>query len=373
MAIDPKLLERLSQPIIDIYNELEIELINEIAQLLARDPGLLERDQILEWQVEKLSQLVPLNRRIAQIIARKTGVTPELVQELFRKVSLDAIDENERLLLQAFEQGALEISEPPVSAANDLSILQILESYQSQTQNIFNLTNATLLAQTDQFYRDVIAQTVADVLAGVRTPQQALKSTLTRWSDRGIPALVDRAGRRWGAQEYISMVIRTTSNNVANEMQESRFDSWGVDLIEISSHAGARPLCAPYQGKIFSRSGRHQRYPSLSSTSYGQPAGLFGVNCGHVMYPYIEGLSRKTYNPYPKKRNEEIYKQSQEQRRLEREIRKAKRRLAAMEALGDEEGIKQAKELLKRRNDAMKAFIEATGRTRRRDRERVIT
>lgn len=372
MAIDPNLLTRLSQPMVNIYNDLEIQLIQAVSRLLSRDPQLLTSESIMQWQIEKLALMGSLTRETARIISNNTGISDDMIWELFQTLGLDAIEEEEHLLLEAYGQGLLALDEPPVFAAQDSIILQILESYQSQARNIFNLTNATLLSQTSQFYRDVIARTTADVLAGIETPRQALRSSLAQWSERGIPALVDRSGRRWGAQEYVTMVIRTTANNVVNEMQDARFDAWGVDLIEISSHLGARPLCAPYQGRIFSRSGQSGRYPAFSTTSYGHPAGLFGVNCGHRQYSYIPGFSRKTYQPYPKRRNDEIYEQSQKQRSLERSIRRAKRRLGAMEAWGDETGINRAKTLLKRRQKAMRDFIDETGRTRRRDREQVV-
>ena len=58
--------------------------------------------------------------------------------------------------------------------------------------------------------------------------------------------------------------------------------------------------------------------------SYGDPAGLFGCNCRHAFYPYQPG-TEKTYKPYPKKENDKVYELSQQQRKLERNIRQAKR------------------------------------------------
>src|SRR5574344_1273551 len=109
--------------------------------------------------------------------------------------------------------------------------------------------------------------------------------------------------------------------NATTESQIERMDELDEDLIEVSSHAGARPLCAPYQGHVYSRTGKSTQYPSLDSTSYGEPAGLFGINCGHVMYPYFPG-TKQTYKPTDdESQNVEDYKESQKQRQIERSIR----------------------------------------------------
>src|SRR5690606_668684 len=109
----------------------------------------------------------------------------------------------------------------------------------------------------------------------------------------------------------------------------------GNDLVEVSAHDGARPLCEPYQGRIFSLSGNHPDYPALADTSMGDPAGLFGVNCGHVKYPYIEGISRQRYKPRDPEVNDRQYENSQKQRYLERQIRYAKREQMMLEEIGD--------------------------------------
>jgi len=259
----------------------------------------------------------------------------------------------------------------PPAVAESTALAAILTAYQQQAMTTFNLVNTTMLQQAEQAYIDVLNQTVGKVLTGVQTPQQALRETVSRWAEHGIPALIDRKGRKWTTEAYVNTVMRSMSNKIANDMQDVRMDEYGVDLIEVSSHLDARPKCAPYQGRIYSRSGRHPKYPPLSSTSYGDPAGLFGINCRHVKYPYIEGVSKQRFHPYDLKEVSKAYKQSQKQRYLERKIRQAKRELKMMEALGDQEGIKAAKAKVRERQARMRAFINETGRARRYDREQV--
>lgn len=369
MAVNFTRLEELSQPVIDIYNEMQTAMLINIVKRLVGHEELLV-DDTTTWQVFKLNQLGGLTQENIQLIAGIAGVGVRDLVNMLRETGIEALGANESFLEVAKRKGA-DLNQPP-SVREDPTIRNILGAFQRQARDTLNLVNATMLEQSQQIYRDIINRTTAEVLAGIKTPQQALRSTIKQWARKGIPALIDRSGRQWSAEGYISMVTRTMGNRVANEMQEARFDAWGVDLVEVSSHGGARPRCAPYQGRIYSRSGSHSRYPSLSSTSIGHPAGLFGINCRHFRYPYFEG-TRKTFHPYPQKENEEQYKQSQRQRYLERRIRAAKTELKAMEALGDEQGIKEARALVRRRQAEMRVFIEETGRTRRRDREQIYS
>ena len=167
------------------------------------------------------------------------------------------------------------------------------------------------------------------------------------------------------------MDLRTTMGNTARAAQDARCDEWGIQLIEVSSHNGARPKCAPYQGRIFSRDGSRGvtrdldgdriEYIPLSETSYGEPDGLFGINCGHQQYPFIPGASVRRYYPYPEEENAEHYRELQGQRTLERKIRADKRECMMLQETGDEEGLRKAAGQLKADRQKYAAYSEAHG------------
>jgi len=69
--------------------------------------------------------------------------------------------------------------------------------------------------------------------------------------------------------------------------------------------------------------------------------------------------------------NREIYAQSQQQRRIENQIRTSKREIRKWEAAGDTQQVQRYKEQLAQNNARMKEFIKESGRTRRTNRERI--
>lgn len=373
MALPPDKLQQLSIFVVDIYNAIEEELLLNMARMLKYDRELLltadNFDQYQHWRIVQLNKLGKLNQQQMNTIARHSGKTAEEVRKMLEGAGFTAVEQHEPLYQEAVQIGSLAAAPAMHTSA---ALIGILNTYEQQALDTLNLVNTTMLKQSQQVYLYVLNTTVGKLLGGVITPQQALRQTVSEWAQRGIPALIDKAGRRWSTESYVSMVARSTSQNVANEMQMKRADEYNVDLIEVSSHNGARPGCSPYQGRIYSRSGKSKKYPPFSSTSYGDPAGIMGINCRHQIYPFIQGKSTKRYEPYDADENSRAYKESQQQRSLERQIRKAKKEVKVMEVLGDAEGVKEAKNKVSQRQTAMREFINQTKRKRQYNREQIV-
>ena len=71
--------------------------------------------------------------------------------------------------------------------------------------------------------------------------------------------------------------------------------------------------------------------------------------------------------------NDKLYKQTQVQRALEREVRKQKRECMMLEAAGDQDGFEEASVKLKRTENKLKYYVKDTpGLHRRNDREQVV-
>jgi len=173
-----------------------------------------------------------------------------------------------------------------------------------------------------------------------------------------------------------------------------QMDEMNCDLVETTAHAGARPSHQIWQGKVFSRSGTSKKYPDfVSSTGYGTITGLLGINCRHDFYPFYEGISKRSYTDEEleklnnktvtyNKQEIDYYEATQMQRAMERNIRQTKREIAGYEGIALEskakERIEEAKTRitdkttqLKQQQKELKDFIEQTGLTRDRARERI--
>lgn len=368
---------KLSEKLIQLFLGLETDLMQNIALQLARDMDISSTSQ---WRIRKLAQLGALDKQNIRTIAQYAGIAPGLLEQTVEAAALEEIKRLDPAYQKLAKAGIIEGN---VQQKISPELAKTLKAFQKQAQSDLNLVNTVMrykaktaytklinstaeLAEKQTFL-DVLGKNTGGVVTGSMARTEALRTTLKDFSEKGIPAFVDKSGREWTPEAYINMDIRTTVNNVAHETQFNRMDEYGLDLIEISSHSGARPLCAEDQGRIFDRSNKSKRYPHWENSSYGKPAGILGINCGHQIYPYVEGVNIQRYFPSEnKEENDRLYKESQQQRALERTIRQNKRNINMLEATGAD--ITEAKRALKNSTAKLKQFCSDKGKTYKPDR-----
>ena len=341
----------------ELVYQLETDILTNMIRLLKR--GAIGSAQ---WQAEKLGQLGTL--RAMNEAAINKNLTKAIIE------AQKEIEKRGRIGAAVIDAYAV-IKKLKLPPGADAKMDQLLGMFGRQTANEFNRMGATMLRSADRVFVSASESIHAQVIAGAKSGRQAIAETVSGWSKAGLKAFTDKAGRQWTPEAYAQVITRSTTANVRREAQYERMDEYGLDLIEISSHADARPGCAPYQGRVYSLNGKTKGYPLLSETSYGEIDGLFGANCRHTSTVYTPG-QEKTFKPYPLGETEDKYKVSQQQRKLERSIREAKRSLQlAQESGGDDATIQHLKDRVSGRQAAMRDFIDKSGRTRRRDREQI--
>ena len=388
----PKQIADISDPIEAIYEKITDELLLNIARHLNSPTNT--------WtalhEIETLGNMGELTRENIEIINKYVQMMPEAVKKAMNDSRLIALGEIEEKLKEAAKNGFL--TEPVTDGT-----IEVMKAFAQQAADQLNLVNQTMLNSSLSAYQSGlyelrqgmrtitninelgIAQETIDLAAGQtiegsETRISALRKALRKLNANGITGFFDRIGRSWSAEAYVNMDIRTTVHNTYIQTIRTRQEDYGSDVFQVSAHAGARPLCYPYQGKLYSWNssggyitlgdGKRYRFESINTTSYGKPAGLFGINCGHVPYPMIPMVSEKVFEKIPsKKENDKEYEESQEQRSLERKIRYYKREIQMLGGLATVDD----KQKLKNAQAEMRQFISETGRTRRYDREQIVT
>ncbi|MEJ9158898.1 minor capsid protein, partial [Bacillus cereus] len=188
-------LQQLSMFVVDIYNAIEEELLLNMAKMFKYDRELLltaeNFDQYQHWRIVQLNKLGKLNQQQMNTLARHSGKTAEEVRKMLESAGFTAVEQHELLYQEAVQAGSL-VAAPAMHTS--AALIGILNTYEQQAIEIFNLVNTTMLKQSQQVYLDVLNTTVGKLLGGVITPQQALRQTVSEWAQRGIPALIDKAG-----------------------------------------------------------------------------------------------------------------------------------------------------------------------------------
>ncbi len=392
--VTPRFILTQVEPIEQVYADCEDELLLTIARYFREGGGNTPSAQ---WRIATLARMGKFTKESAAIIARYAGYAEGLADIAVEQTMLAAVRTVEPAMAKAYAQGLLREA-PPVEASDAMKIAMAM--YRRQAADSLNLVNTVMLNSSLEQYRRTAANTLAyeerlsaaqaalnrrtgEIVTGQSSLPQARAKAVRDMARAGLTGFVDRAGRAWTPEAYVSMDMRTTLANTAHAAVEARMRDWGVSIFQVSEHAGARPLCYPYQGKYYSTDGtggtardlhgKEIHYEPLGVTSYGQAAGLFGINCGHRKIPFIPGYSvARRRDPEPKAENDRQYRAMQHQRQLERAVRAAKREAACLDAVGDKEGFRAAAMTVKQRQAALRTFVTENGLTKRADRTQVL-
>lgn len=370
-------LMELAEDCSDVLSAMEDDLLENIAEYLSEGAADTPTAQ---WKIQQLASLGKLDKANIRTIAEYSGIAADMEEIAMTRAALSAVREMDEGFGKLVTDGIIDGTSVPMEE----TALQAAAMFSKQAKDRLNKVNTVMryFAKTTaaaavnrtaelvnkQQYLDTLNKAAGKVIMGAESRQTAVRQCIKEMSARGIPAFVDAGGRQWSPEAYINMDVRTTCSNTAHEAQFTRMNDYDIDLLETSSHPGARPKCSLDQGVIFSKSGKNKKYRAWSTSSYGEPDGILGINCGHHIYPYIEGVSVQTYFPYDKEENDKLYKQKQEQRRLERDVRSAKREVSMLNAAGDKEGAKAAKETVKQKTAKYNEYCEKAGLPRKADR-----
>lgn len=277
--------EKELEKLIAIYLKAETDIINEIGRL--RSQGLVDYHAVAALE------------RVQEILRRMESDAWEYVPIAIEKQFYVRAPEA-RKILEPVEKHIAGYANASALTSEQWDIVQQL------TQNLMGeITDAAMTAMTTvqsailgrmepDVYRRVGLEQVAAMQATGRGIKAAVPGFVEQLRREGITAFTDKAGRNWSLHTYCSMVTRTTSRQA--EIAAVLTADPEHDLYKISSHGTTCKICAPFEGRVYSKSGTDPDFPPLSAAfgkqDPGGPDTLANTwmnihpNCLHVLLPW---------------------------------------------------------------------------------------
>ena len=360
---------RIEKQAIGIYQNLELQIIEEIAKRIA---NFGYANTVVLNDIKIAQEMGFLYQDIIRLVAEYNNTTYKKVNEIFYEAGEKTLNYDDEI----YKEAGLN----PIPLKQDKSIKQIMNATIVRTAgNLQNLCMTTATATQTQFY-NAMNMAYMEVSTGIKSYTQSIIDKIKDLSSQGA-IITYPSGRNMSLESAIRMNIITAVNQNCGKIQETRANELGWDLMELTAHSGARPSHASWQGKIVSRSGK-KGYLSLDDIGYGTATGFKGVNCRHDWYPYLKGSTRAyTQKELNKWKNEKVtyngkkismYDATQEQRKIERAIRQDKKELVAQQKLLTSNNkdinieevqaeIRNIKAKQKEHNDILNNFLDQTG------------
>lgn len=370
--ITPYQLNMYTEPISRLYRALEQDIFLMIAKRLKTSIDY-SSDHVFKWQVEKMQELRLLNDDTIKLLSETTGIASSKIREAIYEVS------DKTKVTVDDEIAQLKKVNPLIPLRNDNDIR--LESLINQTfRELDNYVNQTLITTNfgqgtvTKLYKDIIEETVAKVLSGHMTINDAITESVIKWRKSGVKtSFIDKGNNIWHLEHYAETVLRSTVNRTYNDVRLSRMQEHDVEFVLVSSLPDAREACARIQGNVCSmnRVSSDPKYPSIYEFGYGEPNGIRGINCRHILYPFIPGVNYNNEVQYDVDDAILRGKIAQAQRRLERDIRQAKMNIELAENLGNDMLANKYRNQLNMRRAKMREFVIEHDVPRFREREQI--
>lgn len=256
--------EKELQKLIQIFLKAETDIINEIGRL--RSQGLADYHA-----VAALERIQAILRKME---SDSWAYAPLLVEKMFyvrvpeaRKMDGMTAAQN----LMAYRNAAALTGEQ--HAIVDQLVASLMGEITDASITALATVQSALIGRVEpDVYRRIGLEQVALQQATGRGTYKMLPGFVEQLRREGITAFVDKAGRNWSLHTYCSMVSRTTSRQ-AEVMAVLTADP-AQDLYQISSHGTTCGICAPLEGRVYSKSGTDPDFPPLS-LAFGKqdPAG----------------------------------------------------------------------------------------------------
>lgn len=322
MALTPSYLQKCTDGIEGEYQKLVTEILVDMAKRIATAKGMTSTTEYLNLKLREMSLHQQfINQALAKVLNTTEEEVEKLMQESTYKSTRDTFTQLER---HGYDTSGLEFA------------AQIEKSTNIAKNELTNLTRTTGQLATAQMM-NLYDQAYLQVASGAYSYDQAVTNAIKKLAKEGLGEVTYPTGARRSVESAVRVAVRTSVAQNALKCEEDMLDDMDINLVEVSSHLGARPSHAVWQGKIYWRNHPEGNYENFyEATGYGTATGLGGYNCRHQFYPFFGDGDEQTYYHIDETVNQQAYEMEQSQRSLERKLREWDRKDKILTAGGQD-------------------------------------
>lgn len=339
-------LEGIPEGIQKAISDLEIRIMDDIVRRIKLN-GFSTASA--DWQITRLQQLGMSEAEIKEWIRMALNVLEKEIDRIFSdEVYKEYMTHERAYKVNGFEQIPFEQNQ---------ELQSTIEAVRQQTNDTFrNITNSLGFVKQDvggkiypvsltEFYRITLDEAMLDIHSGAFDYQTVLMRVINDMTKSGVRQINYKSGRHDRIDVAARRAVMTGFRQVQGKINEQVAADLGTDSYEVTYHVGARPSHQPWQGKVWTMKQLHE------ICGLGTVTGLHGANCYHDYRAFIPGVSTRTYTDEQLQemidqentkrtyngKEYTTYEALQQQRKMERNMRKTRQDIHLMKEGGAEE------------------------------------
>lgn len=385
----PDELEKLPKPLERIMRDLEFSIMQEI---IDRIKAAAQITPVTDWFLVRITAIGISKSKIKRLIGEAIRESDLRVDDIYEQaVRSDFIRNKE--IYEAAEKEYIPYEE-------NKWLQQVIETARRQTKDSLrpmeNITQTMgfnvpmgggkkVFTPLSEYLERSMDKAMMGIVTGTKTYSQAVGDVIDEMTASGIRMVDYASGKSDRIEVAARRAVMTGVAQMTDKVNEKNAEELGTDHWEVDWHMGARNTGTGYlnhqnwQGKVYSSA------EMRTICGLGEMLGFAGINCYHIRFPFIRGISKRKYTDewlaeQNRRENEkkvfrgreyDTYGALQYQRSLERTIRKQKQDVALLEAAGaDKEIITAAKCRLRLTNKTYTEFSREMGLRQQRERLR---
>lgn len=351
--LKPNEIEAVSMALDKSLNDLEIRIMQDIVRRIKING---EITRAADWQINRLYQLGLAKEDIKKAIANHLNLSADEIQDMYYNAAESGYLRDKALYIKSGKSF--------VEFEDNKSLQQLLLAVSEQTSGeLKNITGSLGFAVRQpngklkftsiaDYYQKTLDNAMFDISSGAFDYNTVIKRVISEMTNSGLRSVDYASGWSNRVEVAARRAVMTGLSQLTAKINEDNARELDTEYFEVSWHSGARPSHQEWQGRVYSKS-------ELETVcGLGTVTGLCGANCYHDYYPFIPGVSKRTYtdkqlDEMNAQENNRVeyggkqytkYEALQRQRRLETTMRAQRQQIKLLQDGGaDEEDIINAR------------------------------
>ncbi len=333
-----------------------------------------------DYQINRLVEMGKSTEKVERILKEALGATWPEMFELYDEAAEWQYVRNK----DVYEQVNGEFIPPEENEWLQQTSDAVKEQTKDELENLSRSYGFSVMMGTRRvfmpfatYYQRYVDSAIMDIISGGFDYNSVIRRVVTQMTNSGLRFVDYATGYSSRADVAARRSILTGVAQITAEVNERNAEELGTDYFEVDWHPAARPDHQAWQGKVYSRE------ELVSVCGLGSKTGLCGINCRHVYYPFVPGVSERMYTDewleeqnrkeaetkewHGKKLN--AYEQTQQQRKMETAMRAQREKVRGFQEAGvDNDEITIAKCKYQAQLDEYKQFSKKMGLPEQRER-----
>ena len=281
--------EKIASKIAARYADLEVRIIQDIVRRIKKTG---EITSTADWQINRLKILGYSSEDIENALKDTLNASYLEMFELYDKV----IDWEYVRNKDIYEQ----INAEYIPFEENKHLIQVTSAIKKQSlEDLENITRSLgfyldyggrkVLTPLSQVYSGYLDNACMDIVTGAFDYNTVLRRVVTQLTNSGLRTIDYASGYSSRVEVAARRAVMAGISQLTGKISEANAEKLGTEYFEVEWHAGARPTHTIWQGRVWSQ---QQLYDVCG---LGTVTGLCGANCYHPYFPFVPGVSVRTY------------------------------------------------------------------------------